>query len=160
MVQIASSTRTVSKELRAIIITNLTVISWKGGEPVLHKRSGTQLRRMLSTFVGLCYVIVSLVLPFQHHHQGEEAELLLRLCTPSPSSSAQIPSHTRYAATARGIAQDHCLACEWQATNLSPALPVVTLASIPVASSQALAKLPHTLRSRPLIISSRGPPVA
>ena len=116
--------------------------------------------RLLTAFVGLCYAILSLALPFQHDHQGEEAQVPLRLSGSSATARAPIPVHTQLVAKAKLAHPAHCAACEWQTTNVSPALPMFTVAFVPLSTPHVITTFPRYLRLRSLPTSSRGPPLA
>jgi hypothetical protein len=116
--------------------------------------------RLLTAFVGLCHLVLSLALPFQHHHEAEEAQALLRLMDSTASVRVAIPLRTRLTAKTELDHPDHCLACEWQAANVSPALPPVTLACVRPVEPRVTTTLPRYLGSRLFSTSSRAPPLA
>lgn len=118
-----------------------------------------QPSRSLSAFVCLCYAFLSLALPFQHQHQGEDAQLLVGRYHSSSTRQAQIPVQTQLVARAKIAAPTHCVACEWQAMNVSAALPALKFDFSPPVSSRVVTTLPRNLRSRAFPTSSRGPPL-
>lgn len=120
--------------------------------------------RVLATLVLLCYVWVSAVLPFQHVDNLDDAE-------GSPASFSfihtgpRLPMRTCLRSDRRAAAQkaSHagpCLACQWQANNVSAALPIFSFTSIEIYSKLSVVTiLPRYLRSVARTPSSRGPPL-
>lgn len=127
---------------------------------MLRRHSNRPLSRLPSALMAVCYVVLSLTLPFQHHHGVEDARAPVRIASPSEVARAQMTRHTR--AVANGVRADseRCFACEWQAANLSVALPAYGLALERPASPPVVAALRHCCGSRSFGISSRGPPLA
>lgn len=140
---------------------NGTMVSrLRKGTPSVLRRHSYGRPRLLSAFVALSYVVLSLALPFQHHHQGEEAQGLLLLCCSSGAGRATAPAHPHLRSNSSRAASDTCVACEWQTANVSAALPAFAVAFVLPQRSLVAAALPRYLRSRSLPITSRGPPVA
>ena len=147
-----------------------------------------QRRRSMRTWtllIGLCYLILSVFLPFQHQHIGSEDvdagsnALTISEVNVRPNGVAQSVPASRY--SLRQIASshackipaahkpafvkagktrlEHCLACEWQAMQVSAALQPLTLFQTePITPPRVVTTLPRCLRSRAIATSSRGPP--
>jgi len=117
-------------------------------------------QRLFAALVLLCYCWVSAVIPFQHKdHLAHDAETLLKAMGVSVSAPAPAPLQTRLVATTVQPVQD-CAACEWQAANVSPALPVFRVALIPPATPRVITTFPRYLRLLALSTSARAPPLA
>ncbi len=113
--------------------------------------------RVMTALMALCYAFLSLVLP-AHHTAGDADDVRALVCvassvhSPLPirtKLSAQVPSHS-----------GRCLACEWQASNVSVAVP---LFSIPPPRVQSASIPDARLKSHctlAVATSSRAPPVA
>ncbi|HLV79985.1 MAG TPA: hypothetical protein VKT32_06860 [Chthonomonadaceae bacterium] len=117
-------------------------------------------QRLFAALVLLCYCWVSAVIPFQHKdHLAHEAEALLKATGVSMRVAAPAPLQTRLIATTVQPIPD-CAACEWQAANVSPALPAFRFALAPPATPRVITTFPRYLRLLALSTSARAPPLA
>ena len=117
--------------------------------------------RLFALLMALCYFWLSAATSFQHTHRpGDDADetpavsvtLAARQRVSGPSKSDRSAAKIR--------AARHCAACEWQAANVSPALPVLQWNFTPSAAPRAVTLMPRYLRLPVLAPSSRGPPCA
>ncbi len=117
--------------------------------------------RVIAALVACGYFWLSVALCFQHHHGIlPEAEALLNLAGAATGAHVAIPLRTHITAHALFPAADHCLACEWQAANVSPALPAFTLALTVPSTPRVVTTLPRYLRLPVFGPASRAPPLA
>ncbi len=117
--------------------------------------------RLLAALVALCYCWLSLAMPFQHTHRfTEEKEALLHIADSCVNTQASLPLDTHLTAAANAPHSVHCLACEWQATNVSPALPAFAMTFAPVSTPRVITTFPRYLRMLAFQPTSRGPPAA
>ncbi len=141
--------------------------------------------RVWTLLLGLCYLMLSVFLPSQHTHIGnEEVETGFSVLTISEanlqphrmaqSASALNPdlhkavqkpasknraTHKSVIVKAGKTHSAHCMACEWQAMQVSAALQPFTLFQTePITLPRVVTTLPRCLRSRAIATSSRGPP--
>lgn len=118
--------------------------------------------RAFATLVALCYLCVSALLPLHHNHDAAQETTLPDVSavsvTASVTSHVAQPLHTRIAAHPAASGPDHCLACEWQAAQVSPALPAYTVFLTPPAVIGSLSLLPRAPRLVAIAPSSRAPP--
>ena len=124
----------------------------------------TCLRRFMRRFAllaALCYLWVGSALSFQHTDcLTHDVEMLLRLPSTFTSVNRPTPLHSRIS-SAKAVARTaHCAACEWQASNVSPALPAFTFTFVTIASTRVITTFPRYLRTRKFATSSRAPPLA
>ena len=130
---------------------------------LLHRKD--RLYRFFATLMLVCYGFVGLMTSFQHTDCGlHEQELFLQLpmhVTPQTAQAAISPKDTRLK-SAHGVAHNshHCIACDWQASNLSVALPTFALVLIPIRATRAITTFPRSLSIRTIRTSSRAPPLA
>ena len=122
----------------------------------LTNSSVTVHRRRMAQLVCLLYAMLSIVLPFMHSEYY--APLRVR------HSAGSVPRHSHAGkasiAAADASSPDHCIACEWQAANVSAALApfaFIPAAPAPIAS---LAPIEHACESASFSPASRGPPQA
>lgn len=119
--------------------------------------------RLFAALVALYYVCVSVLLPLQHHHglfPAEEMRLSPSAVASTVDNAAPIPLRVHIAANPATSHPDRCLACEWLAIHVSPAMPVFTLTLVLPSAPRVPAMLTRVLPARPLSLSSRGPPLA
>jgi hypothetical protein len=114
--------------------------------------------RLCAALLLFCYSLVSVVLPFQHHHSlASELEGLptaaVRLVGASPA-----PLHTQVAVASATHPLDHCFACEWQSAQVSAALPALRLKFVLPPAPRIPTTLPRYLFVRVISTSSRAPP--
>ena len=140
--------------------------------------------RVWTLLLGLCYLILSVFLPSQHTHIGnEEADTGYSVLTISEANlqphrmaqsdsalnsdlhkSVQKPASKNRAAHKLVIVKagkthpGHCMACEWQAMQVSAALPAFKLFLTETTPPRVVTTLPRCLRSRAIATASRGPP--
>lgn len=118
-----------------------------------------QPQRLFAALVLLCYFCVSTLIPFQHKdHLAHEAETLLSVT--SPSVHAPAPLQTQLIALSAVQRIQPCAACEWQAANVSPALPIFRIALAPPATPRSITTFPRYLRLLAFSTSTRAPPLA
>ncbi len=114
--------------------------------------------RPFAMFLLVCYCLVSLILPFQHHHllppefEGVPQVVVNLVGTPAA------PIHTRLAVAPAAHPREHCSACEWQNAQVSPALPALRLKFVLPPAPRIPTTLPRYLSMRVLSPSSRAPP--
>ncbi len=117
--------------------------------------------RFAAALVALCYFWLSAATSFQHnHHAGEEASGFWRAPAAVSSPGSPVLAHARRAAKSSVSHLLHCDACEWQAVNVSPALPAFAFAFTVAPAPRVLTTLPRLLQTRAFAASSRGPPLA
>jgi len=118
--------------------------------------------RGFAALVVLCYFVVSTFLPFQHTHGRflEESTPAKRIGALAIRGTTQTPNREVFTANRAVSSPDHCLACEWQAANVSPALPAYTLFLTPPTATQVVTTFPRYLRLPALPTSARAPPLA
>jgi hypothetical protein len=113
----------------------------------------------LSALVVFCYLCLSVLLPLQHTDE----------LAPPNAASTQV-STTQRRAVRIGLnipqqtqtnlrCQEHCAACDWQAAQLSAALPAFTLALTPPQTLRVVTTFPRYLRLLTFPASSRAPPL-
>jgi hypothetical protein len=120
--------------------------------------------RSVSALVGILYAIVCFTISFQHTDCfAEEAAALgarpgsFTSVLRSPHSRAEA---LRVAPRASASAGHHCLACDWQSAQVSPALrPLTAMLGQPKAPRSSAA-LPAPVRLRVARSASRAPPAA
>ena len=118
-------------------------------------------QRLFAALVLLCYVCVSTFIPFQHKdHLAHDAEALLKVTSASANTSAPAPLQTQLVALSAVQRIPPCAACEWQAANVSPALPVFQVAFVPPARPRIVTPFPRYLRLLTFSSSARAPPLA
>ena len=124
------------------------------------KRNRSQFR-LLAALTALCYLFVGLTLSFQHADcLLRETEIALGLPN-EVSVSFYAVGNTRLAASPASAHKAHaCAACEWQANNLSPALPALTFVFLPLTHQRVITTFPRYLRACAISTSSRAPPLA
>ena len=123
------------------------------------------LRRFLRRFAllsALCYLWVGAALSFQHADcLTHDVESLLRLPSAFASAYRDRPRAIRVIAQAKITARAaHCAACEWQASNVSPALSAFTFTVVTITATRVITTFPRYLRTRKFSTSSRAPPLA
>lgn len=114
--------------------------------------------RIISAIMCLCYGLLCLVLPFNHNHISASCQTYSttanRLNERTATGDGAVLSRVLHAP-----ASDHCISCEWQATNVSAAQPSYMF----VPATPAFASIPETTEDcfdlLVLHASSRGPPV-
>jgi hypothetical protein len=117
--------------------------------------------RLFTLLAALCYLWVGSALSFQHTDcLTHDVETLLRLPSAFTSIDRPFPLHTRITHTKAKAHPAHCDACEWQANNVSPALPAFTFTVVTIASTRVVTTFPRYLRTLKLSTSSRAPPLA
>jgi hypothetical protein len=116
--------------------------------------------RFLATLVTLCYCWLCMALPFEHtHHVTEDVEAFINLPGVHVHSQVSLPKTTRIGRT-QAAPTPNCLACEWQLTLVSPAIPAFSFALTPGVAPRIAVVFPRALRVPAFAPSSRGPPVA
>ncbi len=127
--------------------------------PILHHKD--RLYRFLATLMLVCYGFVGISISFQHTDcERQEQELLLRLPMHSTHRVA-MPKNTHLKASTTTHHSAHpCAACEWQANNLSLALPTFSFALVPITATRIITTFPRYLRVRTMESASRAPPLA
>lgn len=117
--------------------------------------------RLFATFLLICYSLVSLILPFQHH------DCLLEELEGAPGATKVIigivhapaaPLQTHLAAASAAHPLKHCLACEWQNAQVSVALPALRLKFVAPPAPRVPTTLPRYLSLRVISTPSRVPP--
>jgi hypothetical protein len=126
--------------------------------PMLHLK---RPHRVFAALVALCYCWLSVSITFEHNHDlfAHEAEALLSIADAVAGPNAALPLNTHLSAHPVPTCAAHCIACEWQAANVSPALLPVALRLTLPASPRALTTFPRSLRLLALRASSRAPPL-
>jgi hypothetical protein len=116
--------------------------------------------RRLLALVAFCYLCLSIVLPLQHtdHFARPSASSVPAVGRSVGTSGARLAAQ-RYAHTALSR-QDRCAACDWEAANLSAALPAFTLLLTPPQTPRVVTICARTLRLPAFPASSRAPPLA
>ena len=120
-----------------------------------------QPTRLAALVIALCYFWLSAATSFQHTHGIEdESEEAIVVSVSAPTAvlrgNGAATGHTLKAV--KITHPTRCLACEWQATNVSPALPILKWDFTPPMTPRAITTMPRYLRARTLATSSRGPP--
>lgn len=116
--------------------------------------------RLFCRVALLCYLVISLVLPFQHQHLGDEALLTSSLLRPSKSLHTIHSSVNCVVVSKAKVAHSsHCLACEWQNTDTTASLSVITTGTFTLSASLVATTFPRYLNQFSPQSVSRGPPV-
>ena len=125
---------------------------------LLHLKRPTRLFALLMT---LCYFWLSAATSFQHTHRpGDDMDETPAVSVSVTANKCVAGSAKSYQSTAKIRSAKHCTACEWQAANVSPALPVIRWNFTPSAAPRAVTLMPRYLRLPVFAPSSRGPPCA
>ena len=120
-----------------------------------------KLHRVIAAATVVCYVWVSAVLPFQHKDCFvHETEAMLRSSSFRVAAVGQVPLRTSVSDPASARIPSHCDACEWQAANVSPALPPFKLAPSFATPPSVVTTLASYLGRTSVSASSRAPPIA
>jgi hypothetical protein len=113
----------------------------------------------LAALVAFCYLCLSIVLPMQHTDLFVRPIAAKRIST-TYGQHAHARRHLAQQPRTSLSRQDHCLACEWQADQVSTALPAFTLVLTPPQPIRAITTFPRYLRLLTFPASSRAPPLA
>ena len=115
---------------------------------------------MLLAVVAFCYLCLSVLMPLQHtDHFARSTPASAQVLTAN-GRSTRSGLHTPQQAKTALHRQDRCVACEWQATHVSAALPAFTLILTPPQATRAITTFPRYLRLLTFPASSRAPPLA
>lgn len=116
-----------------------------------------RLLRVFALSIALCYGWMCLVVSFQHTHFAPvEARESAPVRFASTEKQANTPTTQLKAATRT----TPCAACEWDAANVSPALPAFVLTFETPRTPRVITTFPRYLPSLAFSTSSRGPPLA
>ncbi|HLK58620.1 MAG TPA: hypothetical protein VKU00_18765 [Chthonomonadaceae bacterium] len=126
---------------------------------MLSVRSIEPCRRALAMVLTLGYFWLSVVLPFQHTHFHVAAVPLPATDGRTQTTHAR-PLDTKCSVQSQRRAPASCLACEWEAANVSPALPAFTLVLEKPLAPRVVTTFPRSLRYTLVSASSRAPPRA
>ena len=125
----------------------------------LHRRARS--RQALAALLALCCLLLSTVASFQHTHDlAGEASLVSTVAFTPAARNADAASHHATVCKAARPKCSHCVACEWQAVNVSPALPAFTFAVTPPPIQRSVTTFPRCLRLTAIRAASRAPPLA
>ena len=114
--------------------------------------------RVFAALVVLCYLLLSVVIPFQHKDCLFEAFYLVASST--ATAKADIPLKTQIVSPAKMAPSLHCSACEWQSVQVSPALSVLKVTFVPPPAPRIITTFPRYLPLTAHFTSSRAPPLA
>jgi hypothetical protein len=109
----------------------------------------------LSALVAFCYLCLSLLLPGQH---TDHLAFPARAAAFRQERVSRTGRHASSAAKTALHSQDRCLACDWQAAQVSAALPAFTLVLTPPQPMRAITLFPRYLPLPAFPASSRAPP--
>lgn len=125
-------------------------------------RAQTQpLRRLCAAIVAFCYFWLSTVVACQHtHHIIDDLAASGAMPSRISASSQHAPLKTDFKAAPAVSKAGQCLACEWQASSVSPALPAIFLFLASPCAPRIAADTPRCLSLRAPTGSSRAPPLA
>jgi hypothetical protein len=114
--------------------------------------------RKLSALMVLCYLWLSIILPTQHtDHFVRQIEPLRN--SASGQQFARNSHVIRHSADSNIHRQERCIACEWQAAQVSVALSAFALVLTKSEPPQAVTTFPCSLCLITFPASSRAPPL-
>ena len=117
--------------------------------------------RWFAALVVVCYAWLSFVTPYEHReHFAPDVEAAINAVSAPSLSRVTLPARVRLEPRAQTPLSTHCLACEWQAANVSPALPPISLALALPQHPRVITTFPRYLRVVAVLTSSRAPPIA
>jgi hypothetical protein len=121
-------------------------------------------QRILAAVVAFCYFWLSTIVACQHTtHELHDIALAARMSSATSRHSGSeraFPLACAIRSVQKVSGSNHCLACEWQAVSVSPALAAFQLVlSAPVAPRIASASIRCLSQAAPSG-SSRAPPLA
>ena len=118
----------------------------------------TRGRRFCAALMAFCYLWLGFVVSLQHTH-GEDNVTLPRFAAVASAATSRISSASDSHLKARKIhSATHCIACDWQAENVSPALNAMLWNFTPAFGQRAITTFPRYLRVASFPSLSRGPP--
>ena len=117
-----------------------------------------QPSRICAALAALCYLWLGIVVSFQHTHGMEESGETRSVTVASAFSSPQKQTSAPGFAKQTRIDVAHCIACEWQTLNASPAIPAKRWTFTPSFAPRALTTFPRYLPLPSFAADSRGPP--
>ncbi len=109
--------------------------------------------RPIRLFLSLCYLLLCLVLPFQHDHP-----ILSTAACENCSTATQDKNGDQWTATTHIKSVTSCNACEWESTLTSPALPQLAPNLLLFSKKIVLLKENNQLLTRIYRSSARAPP--
>jgi hypothetical protein len=109
--------------------------------------------RPIRLFLSLCYLLLCLVLPFQHEHP-----ILSTAVCENCSTATQGEDGERLAASTSIKSVTSCNACEWESTLVSPALPQLTHDLLLFSEKIVLFEESNQPLTRIHLSSARAPP--
>lgn len=119
-----------------------------------------QNSKMLRSFMMLCYLVISLVLPFQHQHTGEDTTLAFAYTRPKTSKQVILSAFRAPVCKAQSAHTSHCFACEWQNTEVSSILPPTSFPPHSLSKTFVSLALPRYSNGDVYFRSARAPPIA
>jgi hypothetical protein len=120
--------------------------------------SHPRLKRIGALMVMLCYVWLSSFGSFLHECVRVPTQRSVAICLTPTLTGTQVTQEDH--AVAHNHRVHSCPVCEWQATNVSPALPVFEIVPSFSLQKRVITTFPRYLKTVSLFTSSRAPPLA